>query len=57
MRAAGINLKISKCVFESDEIDCLGFKIVKGYLQLDEAKRQAMLDASMPTDVHSVRRF
>lgn len=57
MRAAGITLKISKCVFESDEIDCLGFKIVKDYLQLDETKRQAMLDAIMPTDVHSVRRF
>ncbi|KAL3208106.1 hypothetical protein MRX96_009699 [Rhipicephalus microplus] len=53
LRAAGITLKISKSVFESDEIDHLGFKIVKGDLQPGEVKQQAILDARTPTDVHS----
>lgn len=57
LRAAGLTLKISKCVFGSEEIDYLGFKIAKGYLQPGEVKQQAILDASTPTDVHSVRRF
>ncbi|KAL1442314.1 hypothetical protein MTO96_030859 [Rhipicephalus appendiculatus] len=35
-RAAGLTLKISKCVFGSDELDYLGFKIVKGYLRPED---------------------
>ncbi|KAL1467563.1 hypothetical protein MTO96_042079 [Rhipicephalus appendiculatus] len=57
LRAAGLTLKISKCVFGSDELDYLGFKIVKGYLQPGEVKQQAILDASTPDDVHSLKRF
>lgn len=53
LRAAGLTLKISKCAFGSEEIDYLGFKIAKGYLQPGEVKQQAILDASTPTDVHS----
>ncbi|KAM7293783.1 putative polyprotein of retroviral origin [Ixodes scapularis] len=37
--------------------DYLGFKIVKGYLKPGEAKQQAILEASPPTDVHRVKRF
>ncbi|KAM7304055.1 putative polyprotein of retroviral origin [Ixodes scapularis] len=57
LRAAGQALKLSKCMFGSDELDYLGFKIVKGYLQPGEVKQQAILEASPPTDVHGVRRI
>ncbi|KAL3259329.1 hypothetical protein MRX96_001993 [Rhipicephalus microplus] len=57
LRARGLTLKISKCVFESDEIDYFGFKIAKGYLQPGEVKQKVILGASTPTDVHSAERL
>ena len=57
LSVAGLQVKPSKCSFEKEEIDLLGYVISKDGIKPQEEKLSAIRNLAPPVDVKSVRSF
>ncbi|XP_077534640.1 uncharacterized protein LOC144146572 [Haemaphysalis longicornis] len=57
LRRAGLTLRLSKCYFFCDRVDCLGYDISAEGVQPGTLKLQCVAEFPKPTNVHEVRRF
>ena len=57
LQAAGIHLKPSKCVFDAEEINFLGYVINENGVSMDPSKVSSIVSWPKPESVHDVRVF
>lgn len=57
LKNAGLTLRLSKCHFFNEKVECLGHEISNNGVQPGANKTEAVRQFPTPNDVHSVRQF